>query len=142
MSYPRDLRRVGAGAVTVAAVAVFALQPTPTLADRADKPVSELLRDLRGLYEETEAASEAYNATAAKLTRQRHRAKDAAAALASVRAALDESRREAGRLARQQYRRGDVGLPPVVQLMLLREPRHAMAAAHLIERAAGRQAVT
>lgn len=94
------------------------------------------------MYERTESASDAYNRTSDRLTRQRTRTKQAEKALTSVRAVLAEGRREAGRLARQQYRRGDVGLPPLVQLLLTREPRDAMDGLHLLTRAAGSQAVT
>lgn len=142
MSSLSDLRTVGAGAVAVATVAVLALQPGPTLASAADKPVSELLRDLRVLYTKTESASRAYDVTAGKLTRQRRRTQDADEALASVRSALGAARREAGELARQQYRRDDVGLPSAMQLLLLRDPQSALEGIHLIKRAAGRQAVT
>ncbi|HEV7626972.1 MAG TPA: C40 family peptidase, partial [Streptomyces sp.] len=142
MSHLPDLRSVAAAAVAAATVAALAFQPTPSVADPSDKPVSELLRDLQVLYNRTETASSAYNATAVKLTRQRNRTKDAQEALTSVRSVLAEGRREAGRLARQQYRRGDVGLPPLVQMLLTRDPRAAMSGLHLIERAAGRQALT
>lgn len=142
MSHLRAPRSVAAGAVATVAAASLAFQPLPAAADPVGKPVSELLRELRVMYEQTEAASDAYSRTAAKLTRQRQRANKAERALASVRSALAEGRREAGGLARQQYRRGDVGLPPVVQLLLTREPRDAMDGLHLLTRAAGRQAMT
>lgn len=142
MSHLPDLRSVGAGAVAAATVAALAFQPTPSVADPSGKPVSELLRELAVLYSKTEAASEAYEATAAKLNRQRDLTEDAEQSLTSVRSVLAESRREAGRLARQQYRRGDIGLPPVVQLLLARDPRDVMDGMHLVTRAAGRQALT
>lgn len=142
MSHLPDLRSVVAGAVAAAAVAALAFQPTPSVADPSGKPVSELLRDLQVLYRKSETASEAYNATAVKLTRQRNRANDEETALSSARSVLAEGRREAGRLARQQYRRGDVGLPPLVQVLLTRDPRSAMDSLHVIQRSAGRQALT
>ena len=142
MSHLPDLRSVGAGAVAAVTVAALAFQPTPSIADPSDKPVSELLRELAVLYSKTEAASEAYNATARKLNRQRDRTEDAEQSLTSVRSVLSESRRQAGRLARQQYRRGDIGLPPVVQLLLTRDPRDVMDGMHVITRTAGRQALT
>lgn len=148
MSHLRAPRSVAAGAVATVAAAALAFQPLPAAADPADpahtagEPISELLRDLRAMYEKTESASDAYNKTAAKLTRQRNRTERAEKALTSVRAVLAEGRREAGRLARQQYRRGDIGLPPVVQLLLTRDPRNAMDGLRLLTRAAGRQALT
>ncbi|WP_314172055.1 C40 family peptidase [Streptomyces winkii] len=142
MSHPRAPRSVAAGAVAAVAAAAVAFQPMPVAADPVGKPVSELLRDLRVMYEKTESASDAYNTTAAKLARQRKRANDAEKALTSVRSALVEGRREAGSIARRQYRTGDVGLPPVVQLLLTHRPRNAVDGLHLLRRAAGRQAVT
>lgn len=128
--------------MAAATVAALAFQPTPSIADPSGKPVSELLRDLQVMYSRTETATDAYNSTAVKLTRQRKRTNEAEQALTSVRSVLAESRREAGRLARQQYRRGDTGLPPVVQLLLTRDPRAAMDGVHLLERAAAHQALT
>jgi peptidoglycan DL-endopeptidase CwlO len=142
VSHLRPPRSATAGAVATVAAAALALQPLPAAAGPGGKPVSELLRELQVMYEKTESASDAYNRTAAKLARQRKRAKQADRALTSVRSVLAEGRREAGRLARQQYRRGDIGLPPVVQLLLTREPRSALDSLHLLTRTAGRQAVT
>ncbi|OEU86315.1 hypothetical protein DB35_13755 [Streptomyces abyssalis] len=135
-------RSVAAGTAAVVAAAALALQPLPAAADPVGKPVSELLRDLQVMYEKTESASDAYNKTAGKLARQRKRTETAEKALSSLRSVLAEARREAGSLARQQYRRGDVGLPPVVQLLLTREPRNAMDGLHLLTRASDHQAVT
>ncbi|QPP06615.1 hypothetical protein G4Z16_09625 [Streptomyces bathyalis] len=142
MSYLRAPHSVAAGALATVVAAALAFQSLPVAADPIGKPVSELLRDLRVMYERTEAASDAYNRTTVKLTRQRKRTNDAERALTSVRAALAEGRTEAGRLARQQYRRGDIGLPPVVQLLLARDARNPMDGLHLLTRAAGRQALT
>jgi peptidoglycan DL-endopeptidase CwlO len=135
-------RSIAAGAVAAAAAAALAFQPLPATADPVGKPLSELLRELRVMYEQTESASDAYNSTSAKLERQRERTNEAERALTSLRSALAESRRDAGRLARQQYRRGDIGLPPVVQLLLMRQPRDTMDGLRLLTRAAGRQALT
>jgi cell wall-associated NlpC family hydrolase len=128
--------------VATVAAASLAFQPLPAAADPVGKPVSELLRELRVMYEKTESATDAYSRTSAKLARQRQRTDQAERALTSLRSALAEGRREAGRLARQQYRRGDIGLPPLVQLLLTREPRNALDGLHLLTRAAGRQALT
>ncbi|MFC4493707.1 NlpC/P60 family protein [Streptomyces ovatisporus] len=142
MSHPPHLRAVGAGALAAAAIAALALQPTPSIADPSGKPVSELLRELQILYSKTETATDAYRQTAAKLDRQREKAEDAEQALTSVRSVLAKSRREAGQLARQQYRRGDIGLPPLVQLLLTRDPRNVLEGVHVVTRVAGHQART
>lgn len=142
MSYLPALRSVGAGAVASVTVAALAFQSPAAAADPGGRSVSELLRDLQVLYTRTEAASEAYRTTATKLSRQRERTQEAQKALASVRSALAESRRAAGRVARQQYRRGDIGLPPLAQLMLSRDPQGALDGLHLVERTAGLQALT
>ncbi|RAJ71367.1 cell wall-associated NlpC family hydrolase [Streptomyces sp. Amel2xB2] len=142
MPHPCAPRSVAAAAVATVAAASLAFQPLPAAADPGGRPVSELLRELQVMYERTEAASDAYNTTAAKLKRQRARADKAGRALTSVRSALAESRREAGRLARQQYRRGDIGLPPLVQVLLTRDARDAADNLRLLTRAAGRQATT
>jgi cell wall-associated NlpC family hydrolase len=140
VSHPPRLRAVGAGTLAAAAVAALAFQPTPSIADPSGKPVSELLRELQVLYAKTETATGAYRRTAAKLDRQRERTEDAETALASVRTALAQSRREAGELARRQYRRADVGLPPLVQLLLTRDPRDVLDGMHVVGRVASHQA--
>ncbi|GGO49679.1 hypothetical protein GCM10012287_27590 [Streptomyces daqingensis] len=140
MSHPPRLRAVGAGTLAAATVAALAFQPTPSVADPSGKPVSELLRELQVLYAKTETATGAYRRTAAKLDRQRERTEDAETALASVRTALAQSRREAGELARRQYRRADVGLPPLMQLLLTRDPRDVLDGMHVVTRVANHQA--
>lgn len=141
MPHPRA-SRTAAAATALAAAAALALHPLPAAADSAGRPLSELLRDLHVMYEKTESASDAYNRTAGRLSRQRKRTEKAEKALASLRSTLAEERRKAGEIARRQYRRGDVGLPPVVQLLLTREPRDAMGGLHVLTRSAGHQALT
>lgn len=132
-----------AAAVTAAAVTagtVLALSPPTAAADPVGGSVSGLLRELQSLYSKSETATEAYNGTTEKLNKQRSRARRADAALASLRSSLAEGRRDVGLLARRQYRQGGTAaMPPFVQLLLSRDPHGAFEAAHVVERAAGRQ---
>ncbi|MFJ9620528.1 NlpC/P60 family protein [Streptomyces sp. NPDC101181] len=106
----------------------------------APQSVATLLRSLQTLYQEAEEASETYNATAEKLKQQTAQAKKVGSDLTSARAALEASRGDAGRLAREQYQ-GRTELSAYLRLLLARDPQRALDQAHVIERvAAGRAA--
>ncbi|GAB2828967.1 C40 family peptidase [Streptomyces daliensis] len=149
MFFARSVRTAAVAAATAGVLGALTVQPAtaapaqPTQPARpSDQPVSALLKDLQTLYVKAETASETYNATAEKLAKQRAKARKTGARLARARAALADGRTRAGRLARQQYRRGGTGLPPSVQLLLARDPQHALQNGHLLNRAAGDQAAT
>ncbi|MGW3951311.1 NlpC/P60 family protein [Streptomyces sp. NPDC004752] len=117
---------------TAAVAAQAALVPVPAVAAPApQRPVAELLTDLQKLYRQAEQATETYNATAERLTRQRAEVKRLDGALARARLSLHDSRRDAARLARQQYQ-GSTGLSPYVKLLLARDPQRALDEGHVI----------
>lgn len=97
--------------------------------------VGGLLTRLRTLYQETEQASEAYNAADEALKRQTADTRRTGAELTAARRALEKSRNEAGRLARKQYQ-GRSELSPYLGLLLAPDPQHALDESHLLARAA------
>ncbi|MEU6100275.1 C40 family peptidase [Streptomyces flaveolus] len=126
-------------ACTAAVTAGIALAPVPATAQPAPAPaersVAELLTDLQGLYQETEKATETYNGTEEKLTRQRAKVRRLETELARARLSLRDGRGAVGRLARQQYQNsGD--LSPYLRLLLARDPQHALDQGHVIGRLA------
>ncbi|MFE3828710.1 NlpC/P60 family protein [Streptomyces sp. NPDC059092] len=103
--------------------------------------VSGLLGRLQLLYRQTEQATEAYNATEVELIRQRVEARKLAADLARTRTALERSRGDAGRLARQQYQ-GQSDLSDYLRLLLSPDAGHILDDGHLLERVARSRART
>ncbi|MGW3204706.1 NlpC/P60 family protein [Streptomyces sp. NPDC001135] len=126
---------------TVAAQAV--LTPAPALAapDPQQRSVSALLTELQQLYRQTEQATETYDASAEKLARQRAEVSRLDGELSRARLALQASRADAGRLARQQYQSSD-GLGPYLRLLLARDPQHALDEGHVIGELARERART
>lgn len=121
--------------------------PAPTAgaapAGPPDRSVSALLDRLRMLYRKAEEATETYNATEEKLQQKRAEADRLNEDLAEARLALNGSRNDAGRLAREQYRgAGGSPLSPYVEFLLSSDPRRALDRGHEITRAAGRRAGT
>jgi peptidoglycan DL-endopeptidase CwlO len=106
-----------------------------------ERSVTQLLKDLQGLYRDAEKATETYNAIAEKLKRQRAEVTRLGARLAEARIDLYDSREAAGRLARQQYR-GSSGISPYLQLLLARDPQQALDQGHVIRRVARERAAT
>jgi peptidoglycan DL-endopeptidase CwlO len=116
--------------------------PAPAPAPAPDRrSVSELLTDLQRLYREAERATEKYNATEEKLTRQRAEVARLDTALARARLSLYDSRGAAGRLARQQYQ-NSTDISPYVRLLLARDPQHALDQGHVIGQLARERAET
>ena len=128
---------------TAAMAAGAVLTPTPVAAapDPAERPVAELLTDLRRLHREAERATEKYNATAEKLKTRRAEAARVNRSLARARTSLHDSRAAAGRLAGQQYQGGD-DISPYVQWLLARDPQRALEQGHLIRQLARERAET
>ncbi|WP_370421469.1 NlpC/P60 family protein [Streptomyces sp. QH1-20] len=120
--------------------------PAPTAAaapsDPPDQSVSALLSRLQTLYQKTEEATETYNATEEKLKKQRAKVKKLNEELADARVALDGSRDDAGRLAREQYRGVGDPLSPYMRFLLSGDTRQALDEGHELKRAAGRRAAT
>jgi septal ring factor EnvC (AmiA/AmiB activator) len=126
---------------TVAAGTVLAPLPATAVPEPGKRPVSELLTDLQRLYREAEEATETYNATEEKLREQRAEVRRLDAGLARARLSLHDSRRAAGRLARQQYQ-STTDLSPYVRLLLARDPQHALDQGHVIGQMARERAKT
>ncbi|MXG25144.1 NlpC/P60 family protein [Streptomyces sp. YIM 132580] len=124
----------GEGAPEVDAETALAAPEAPT-------NVATLLRELQKRYQEAEEASETYNATAEKLKQRTAQAKKVGAELAKARAALELSRGDAGRLAREQYQ-GRTEFSAYLQLLLARDPLRALDQSHVIERVAAGRAAT
>ncbi|MFD5428559.1 NlpC/P60 family protein [Streptomyces sp. NPDC127084] len=140
----RTLRTTAlASATAVVSATALAAGPAAAVPDGPAEPrtVRELLPVLRELYRQAEEAGEAYHATTERLTIQRAETGRLQLALRQARAALDESRDEAGRLARSQYR-GDSELSAYLRLLLARDPQQALDERHLIERANSGSAAT
>lgn len=109
--------------------------------EAAPRSVATLLRDLQTRYQAAEEASETYNATAEKLKQRTAQAKKVNADLAKARDALELSRGDAGRLAREQYQ-GRTEFSAYLQLLLARDPLRALDQSHVIERVAAGRAAT
>ncbi|MFJ8775132.1 C40 family peptidase [Streptomyces microflavus] len=107
----------------------------------APNNVVTLLRELQTRYQEAEEASETYNATAEKLKQRTAQAKKVSAELAKARAALELSRGDAGRLAREQYQ-GHTEFSAYLQLLLARDPLRALDQSHVVERVAANRSAT
>ncbi|MCX4674280.1 NlpC/P60 family protein [Streptomyces sp. NBC_01433] len=105
------------------------------------KSVGELLTELRTLYQQAEEATETYNGTAEQLKKRTAATGRLTSDLAKARRALDGSRDDAGRLAREQYQ-GRSEYSAYLHLLLARDPVHALDQSHVIERAAAGRAAT
>ncbi|GAA4297285.1 NlpC/P60 family protein [Streptomyces venetus] len=123
--------------------AAVALAPDPAPVAVAPDPasVARLLTDLQKVYREAEKATEAYNTTEDRLKKQRAETDRLDRALARARLSLHDSRRAAGRLARQQYQ-GSTDLSPYLRLLLARDPQRAIDQGHVIGRLAQERADT
>ncbi|MFI0982419.1 NlpC/P60 family protein [Streptomyces sp. NPDC021093] len=104
--------------------------------------VAKLLADLQKLYQQTEEATEAFNATEEKLKAQRAEVARLTRELGKARVTLAESRRAAGQLAREQYKgSGDYAYSSFVRLLTSSDPEHALMQGHTLRRAAAARAV-
>ena len=137
----RVVRAVCTGALAALLAASPATADTAEPGTTADPGgIAGLLTRLQALYRQAEAASETYNATAEELRKRTAQADRLSAALARARGALDTSRRDMGRLAREQYQ-GRSDFSAYMRLLLSDDPQDALEQAHVIERlAAGRAA--
>ncbi|MFF8724971.1 NlpC/P60 family protein [Streptomyces sp. NPDC015171] len=129
-----------AGAAAVAAQAVLAPVPAAA-APEPQQSVAQLLTDLQRLYRQTEQATETYNGTTEKLTRQRAEVARLDGELARARRTLRAGRTDAGLLARRQYQNGG-GLGPYARVLLAPDPQHALDEGHVLGELAREQART
>ncbi|MDX2921559.1 MULTISPECIES: C40 family peptidase [Streptomyces] len=114
---------------------------TALAAPEAPRSVVALLRELQTRYQAAEEAGEAYNATAEKLKQRTAQLKKVNADLAKARAALEVSRGDAGRLAREQYR-GRTEFSAYLRLLLAHDPQRALDQSHVVGRLAANRAAT
>ncbi|MFD9848677.1 MULTISPECIES: C40 family peptidase [Streptomyces] len=114
---------------------------TALAAPEAPRSVAALLRELQTRYQAAEEASETYNATAEKLKERTARLKKVNADLAKARAALEISRGDAGRLAREQYQ-GRTEFSAYLRLLLAHDPQQALDQSHVVGRLAANRAAT
>ncbi|MFI2778694.1 C40 family peptidase [Streptomyces sp. ALB3] len=116
-------------------------QDSGPAAGAAPQSVAGLLRQLQTLYRKAEEAGELHNGTEEELRKRTAEARRLRAELARARKALDTGRRDAGRLARDQYQ-GRTDFSVYLRLLLAEDPARALEQSHVIERAqAGRSAV-
>ncbi|WP_329455672.1 C40 family peptidase [Streptomyces sp. NBC_01497] len=127
------LRAACTTAMATAAVTVLAAVPSSAAPEPGG--VAALLTQLKTLYQQAEAAGEAYNTTEQALLVQRAKTARAGGGLAEARAALERSRSAAGALARAQYR-GTPELSGYLQLLLSDDPERAVEQQHMLARAA------
>ncbi|MER6331250.1 C40 family peptidase [Streptomyces sp. NPDC001034] len=127
---------------TVAAQAVLAPVPATAAPEPQRRTVAQLLTDLQTLYRQTEQATEAYDATADRLKRQKAEVARLDKELSRARLALRDSRADAGRLARQQYQSASGGLGPYVSLLLAPDPQRALDEGHVLGELARQRART
>lgn len=114
---------------------------TALAAPEAPRSVVALLRELQTRYQAAEEASETYNATAEKLKQRTAQLKKVNADLAKARAALEVSRGDAGRLAREQYQ-GRTEFSAYLRLLLAHDPQRALDQSHVVGRLAANRAAT
>ncbi|MFG2591527.1 NlpC/P60 family protein [Streptomyces sp. NPDC048438] len=116
-------------------------EPAPAPAAGAPGSVAGLLKQLQTAYRKAEEAGELYNGTEEELKKRTAEAKKLRTELATARRALNAGRRDAGRLARDQYQ-GSTDFSVYMRLLLADDPARALEQSHVIERAqAGRSAV-
>ncbi|MEU3438793.1 glycoside hydrolase, partial [Streptomyces sp. NPDC006863] len=114
---------------------------TALAAPEAPRSVVALLRELQTRYQAAEEASETYNATAEKLKQRTSQLRKVNADLAKARAALEASRGDAGRLAREQYQ-GRTEFSAYLRLLLAHDPQRALDQSHVVGRLAANRAAT
>ncbi|WP_327374183.1 C40 family peptidase [Streptomyces sp. NBC_01216] len=116
-----------------------------TTVDAEDLPpsggdsVATLLTRLQTLYRQAEEATESFNAAEEALKAQTADTRRISAALTAARRALSQGHDAAGRMARQQYQ-GRSELSSYLELLLTRDPQHAMDQGRLMARAARERA--
>ncbi|CAG7605566.1 C40 family peptidase [Actinacidiphila bryophytorum] len=110
--------------------------PLPSAtADPASLPA--LLAQLQSLYQQTEAATEAYNTAKETADQQRTKAEALDTRLAAQRTQVASGRDQVGQLARQLYRTG--GLSPYLSMLGGRSPQEFFGTLHIAQRAVGHQ---
>ncbi|HBF80748.1 MAG TPA: glycoside hydrolase, partial [Streptomyces sp.] len=140
----RILCTAATAAVVAASPALAEPPPGPASGapapEKAPQDVSALLKRLQTLYLEAEKAGERYNATAEALKKKTAEVKRLNTRLSAARGALTVARRDAGRLARDQYQ-GHTDFSVYLRLLLARDPQQAFDQSHVLARAqAGRTA--
>ncbi|MEU6217045.1 NlpC/P60 family protein [Streptomyces sp. NPDC047022] len=96
------------------------------------RSIGSLLTDLQQRYRQVEQAAELYDATTQTLKKKQAEVDRLDRSLAGTRLALQSSRSEVGRLARQQYQSSSGAISPYLRLLLARDPQHALDQGHVI----------
>ncbi|MEU6364271.1 hypothetical protein ABZ876_00690 [Streptomyces sp. NPDC046931] len=141
----RLLRLMSAAAVTVSALLATApamAVPDPnadSLERPDDRPLSQLLTELRQQYRQAEVATETYNATAEQLKKRQAEVARLDIRLTRARLALQDSRAAVGLLARQQYR-SSMEVSSYLRLLMARDPQHVFDQGHVIAQLARERA--
>ncbi|MFH8366460.1 NlpC/P60 family protein [Streptomyces sp. NPDC018031] len=124
----RDGRGRGAGLVVVTALAcVMGVSVLPGVAHASPgepepkaTDLEEVHRRVESLYRQAEAATDAYNLARGKQTAQEKAIVKISQSVVGANKEMDELRRQAGAMARAQYRTGNV--PPEAYLLLSDDP--------------------
>lgn len=95
-----------------------------------DMPLDELLEELQKLYHSAEESTEKYNDASDRLKKQRAEVKKVRGRLDDKRDEVDEGRKVAGALARQQYRHGSIS--PYAGMLLSDDPNSVIDQRRLI----------
>ncbi|MGW6687881.1 C40 family peptidase [Streptomyces sp. NPDC054961] len=122
-----------ATAATAALAAPAAAPAAPT------EPVGVLLTRLRGLYQQAEQATEAYNAAETALTARRSEERRLSTGLGRARTAVSDARATTGRLAREQYK-GARGFSPYARMLFSGDPQGALDQRRIAAREGARRA--
>ncbi|WKX71168.1 C40 family peptidase [Streptomyces sp. XD-27] len=128
----RDGRGRGAGVVTatalVCALGVLAVPEVAYAAPGDPEPsrdgrpsLEEVHKQVEALYRQAEAATDAYNLARDKQTRQEKTITKIARQVVKARGDMAELKKQAGAMARAQYRNG--AMPPEAQLLLSDDPQ-------------------
>lgn len=109
--------------------------------EAAPGSVAGLLNQLQRLYQEAEEATETYNGTAAELKKRTAQAKKLDSALVTARLSLSRSHDDSRAAGREQYQ-GRSDFSSYLQLLLMRDPEHALDQGQVIQRLAAGRAAT
>ncbi|MEF9915592.1 NlpC/P60 family protein [Streptomyces sp. P5-A9] len=118
------------------ACALAATAHVPALADpKTPRTLTEVRGEIQRLYRDAEVATEKYNDTEEKLTRQRKRVTSLNAEADRAEAKVARLTTQVGAAARAQYRGGGGELPPELQFLFAADPERALDAAALARQA-------
>lgn len=124
-------------AVLAASAGAFSLLSTAQSQAEPKPSIEKVREEVEGLYHDSEASTEEYNAAQGKKAALQNAANKAQEQVAEQQAEINEIRAEMGPIAASQYRDGSVD--PSVQLFLSADPDDYLAQAEMLERTGSRQ---